>query len=407
MPILRRVTLTRATVERAKPQQSAYRLWDAQVPGLCLRVLPSGIKTYEAHLGRGVSERVGRHPHLTLDAARTQAIAKLGQFAKTGERTKRAPVETFGDFMGSKYEPWVTVERKAGKATVAAIKSVWGDLYAKQLQDVSAFDVERIKAARLKSGTKPATVNRDLVRIKAALAKAVEWGMLPAHPLATVKRAKGDDDSRVRFLSPVEERRLREALAKREMRLRAARTSGNAWRTERGRDKLPTWRKDDFGDHLQPLTLLAMNTGLRRGELFSLEWASIDLHRKILTVRSDTAKSGRTRHVPLNVEALDALKRWKRSLAPGTTDALIFAGAAGGRMTNINKSWGALTTLAQLQDFRFHDLRHHFASRLVMAGVDLYTVKELLGHSDFEMTQRYAHLAPEHKAAAVEKLATR
>ena len=73
-------------------------------------------------------------------------------------------------------------------------------------------------------------------------------------------------------------------------------------------------------------------------------------------------------------------------------------------MTNINKSWAALMELAALDNFRFHDLRHHFASRLVMAGVDLYTVKELLGHSDFEMTQRYAHLAPEHKAAAVEKL---
>jgi site-specific recombinase XerD len=75
-------------------------------------------------------------------------------------------------------------------------------------------------------------------------------------------------------------------------------------------------------------------------------------------------------------------------------------------MTNINKSWASLLAAAKLENFRFHDCRHHFASRLVMAGVDLYTVKELLGHSDFAMTQRYAHLAPEHKAAAVAKLVT-
>lgn len=70
-------------------------------------------------------------------------------------------------------------------------------------------------------------------------------------------------------------------------------------------------------------------------------------------------------------------------------------------MTNINKSWAALCTAAELDDFHFHDCRHHFASKLAMAGVDLYTIKELLGHSDFAMTQRYAHLAAEHKAAAV------
>ena len=64
----------------------------------------------------------------------------------------------------------------------------------------------------------------------------------------------------------------------------------------------------------------------------------------------------------------------------------------------------ALVKLAKLADFHFHDCRHHFASRLVMSGTDLYTVKELLGHSNFDMTQRYAHLSPEHKAAAVERL---
>ena len=70
---------------------------------------------------------------------------------------------------------------------------------------------------------------------------------------------------------------------------------------------------------------------------------------------------------------------------------LVFAGAKGSAMTHVKRSWAGLVTAAKLDDFHFHDLRHHFASRLVMAGVDLYAVKELLGHTDFAMTQRYAH----------------
>jgi len=146
-----------------------------------------------------------------------------------------------------------------------------------------------------------------------------------------------------------------------------------------------------------------MNTGLRRGDLFGLTWGRVNIERKQLTVTAGTAKSGKVRHVPLNQEALDVLKRWKKYHAGGE---FVFPGARG-RMTHINKSWARLMQAAKLTDYRFHDCRHNFASSLVMNGVDLYTVKDLLGHSDFAMTQRYAHLAPEHKAAAVEKLVAR
>jgi integrase len=306
--------------------------------------------------------------------------------------------KTLRDFIEEDYKPWALTHQKAGQATIDAIESVWGGLFDKLLTELCAFDVERIKAKRLKAGRKPATVNRDLDRIRGALSRAVEWGRLPAHPLVTVKRAKGDDNSRVRYLNHDEENRLRHALKEREELRRKQRESGNEWCKARGADARPIWPQDGFTDHLMPMVLLAMNTGLRRGELFGLNWRHVNLFGKQLTVTAGTAKSRKARTVPLNRVALDVLTLW-RNQREG--EGLVFPGLGGGRMTNVNNSWDGLVKDAELSDFRFHDLRHDFASKLVMAGVDLNSVRELLGHADIAMTLRYAHLTPGKLADAV------
>jgi integrase len=401
---IRRAPLTRQLIDAAKPIERHYRINDAKVRGLFLLVLPSGVKSYYVTWARNRELAIGKHPAVTVEAARTRALAILADAAARGtpDAVKgAAKISTFGDFMREHYEPWAVAQRRAGRATVAAIKAQFGDFYTKPLSAFTALRIEKFRADRLRDGLKASTVNRDLVRIRAALSKAVEWGILAEQPLAGVKRSKGDDDDRVRYLSKAEEKRLRAALVLRDTERRRKRLSGNDWNTERGHDARRVWTRDEFTDHLRPMVLLALNTGLRRGELFGLLWTDVDLHRNVLTVRASTSKGQRTRRVPLNTEARDALVRWRKS---GDSEGLVFKGDEGARMTNINKSWAALTSSAKLQNFRFHDCRHHFASQLVMAGVDLYTVKELLGHSDFAMTQRYAHLAPEHKAAAVAKL---
>ena len=157
-----------------------------------------------------------------------------------------------------------------------------------------------------------------------------------------------------------------------------------------------------FIDHLKPMVLISINTGLRRGELFNLTWDMIDFDKRILTVYGNIAKSGKSRHVPLNNEAYEALFKWYQQA--NSTNNLVFPGKNGNVFSNIKKSWLNLLKLAGIEKFRWHDMRHHFASKLVMAGVDLNTVRELLGHSEISMTLRYAHLAPEHKAEAVAKL---
>jgi integrase len=113
--------------------------------------------------------------------------------------------------------------------------------------------------------------------------------------------------------------------------------------------------------------------------------------------------------VPLNREALEVLTAWRASV--GEPEAgLVFPGrsdSADGRLSDLKKAWAPVVKAAKLSRFRFHDCRHTFASRLAMNGVDLNTVRELLGHQDIKTTLRYAHLSPQHKADAVARLVVR
>ena len=151
--------------------------------------------------------------------------------------------------------------------------------------------------------------------------------------------------------------------------------------------------------------MVALNTGLRRGRTARAHLGQCELLGEALTVTAATAKSGHTRRVPLNVEALSTLTAWYERQGKPQAEALVFPGHDGERMTRIDTAWGTLMKTAGLKNFRLHDCRHHFASRLVQAGVDLYTVKELLGHSEIAMTEKYSHLAPDNLRLAVEKVA--
>jgi integrase len=397
--------LTVRSIDGAKPLAKPYEMRDTAIRGLILRVQPSGVKSFNVEWGRGQRFAIGKYPVTTLEMARGRANEVLADAAKNGTPAvakPKAKVATFKTFLDEHYAPWVEAERKAGKSTVANLRAQFGEFDNKAMTDISAWLIEKFKARRLKAGISPVTVNRDLDRIRAALNKAVEWKMLDSNPIAGVKRSKVEDEARVRFLDADDEARLRRSLAARELDRRRRRASGNAHAQARGHEPRPEWAADEYTDHLMPLVLLAMNTGLRRGELLGLSWEAIDRKAKRLKVAAATAKSQRVRYVPLNTEAAEVIECLHKH-SPQKV-GLVFAGAGGAAMTHVKRSWEGVVLAANLADFHFHDLRHHFASKLVMAGVDLYAVKELLGHSDFAMTQRYAHLSQEHKAAAVEKL---
>lgn len=402
-----RIAFTKKIVASALPQDRPYELRDAQVRGLILRVQPSGHKAWVVSWEHGKRRTLGSATHLTLDEAREIARKVIAEFIHKGLpgiAKPEAPPITLEQFLDDQYAPWARTELKGADKYVARMKRVFAAGLSKPIPEIDARWVEHWWSARLRAKAQPgsdktitkATAWRDLASLRAVLSKAVKWEVLEANPLLRLRIKSAKPRSVVRFLSPAEEKRMRHALIDRDTGLAAARASANDWRRARKRQLYPVIPEGSFADHLHPIVLLAMNTGLRKGELLSLHWSDINFDARMLTVRQENAKSGKQRHVPLNAEALSVLRQWQSQ----TREAGPIFG-----INALKSAWASLLDVARIEDFRFHDLRHHFASRLVMAGVDLNTVRELLGHADLSMTLRYAHLAPEHLAAAVEKLA--
>ncbi len=400
-----RALISTHLIQKLRPHTSPFEIRDERVKGFLLRVQPSGSMTYYVEYKRGKRVRIGPASAFEPNKARTEAKKILYAHHK-GEDVRKAlrndEALTLAGFIDEVYEPWASVHLKTGKATCARMRHSFSDLLKELVLNLSPRDVENWRTKRIEAGRSTATVNRDLNALKAAMTRAVAWGYVDKNSLSAVKPIRVDTISRCRFLDDSELTNLRTAMDERERELRAARRSGNEWRRARSTKELPNLDEVPFADYLKPMVLISVNTGLRRGELFALTWEKVDLEGRNITVTGATAKSGKTRHIPLNSEVLDVLRDWQKQSNCKT--GLVFKGRKGGKFDNVGRSWATVLEHAEISDFRWHDLRHTFASRLVMAGVDLNTVRELLGHSDYQMTLRYAHLAPAHKISAVEKL---
>jgi integrase len=316
----------------------------------------------------------------------------------------RLRASTLKAFLDEQYEPWAVTHLRTASFQLKRIRSDFKQWLDMPMVEMDPVLIERWRAVRVRAGNKPVTINRNLQRLRALVGKAVEWKAIDRHPFSGLKPLKHDRSGRVRYLDEEEEHQLRDALLEREEKLRKNRERFNAWRVARHKAPLPP-RNQEYVDHLRPFVLLALNTGLRRGELLALMWKDVNLRTKWLTVAGQTSKNSQTRRVPLNAEAATSLEGWNRQSKGSLTGSYVFASGKGKRMTTITTGWRSLRKLARLRNFHFHDLRHHFASRLVQSGVDLNSVRELLGHSDIKMVLRYAHLAPEGLANAVEKIA--
>lgn len=401
--------ISQTSIKNLKPEDK--RINDTEIAGFHALIAASGKITYYLyyrHDGKQANIKLGVDGQITPAIARDLAKEKAGEVAKgtdvqevkkqVKQAKKKEALSTLSKFIETKFEPWLFSQNpKTAKARADVLKTSFAHLMDYQLSDIKPHLIEQWRIERKAKGNKNASINRQVTNLKSCLSRAVEWEVIEKHELHKVKPLP-EDNSKVRYLSKDEEARLRSAMRERDERIKQERDNGNQHRTERNYDLLPSLRDKTFADHLEPIVLLAMNTGMRRGEILSLRWDDISFETKTLTVQFANAKSGKTRHIPLNGEAYRTLQSWQ---ADTDSHGIVFKGSTGKAMTDIGKAWDKLLADAGISNFRFHDLRHHFASKLVMASVDLNTVRELLGHGDLAMTLRYAHLAPEHKAAAV------
>jgi len=387
-----------------QPKEKRFDVWDTKITGFHVRVNTNGHKIYRCMYRQDGIRRIytiGDSELTTPSEAREQAKAILGNAIQGHLPNKQKPKTlTLEQYIETEYTSWRIANTKSGQTEVNRLKKFYAEFSNTPLEKISTLKIDRWRTARKKAGISAITINRDVASLRSALSKALEWKLIAEHPLRALKPLKTEDNTKIRFLSVEEGKRLRAALIQREKELQESRARANHWRTERQYETYPELN----GDHLKPMALLSLNTGLRRGELLNLRINQIDFKHKILTVLH--TKSAKNRHIPLNKEALESISEWFQtaSLSPGSNDLVFANPVTGEAFKDVKKAWTALKEEANITDFRWHDMRHHFASWLVMAGVPLNTVRELLGHSDIKMTLRYAHLTPGHKSDAVAKL---
>jgi len=260
-----------------------------------------------------------------------------------------------------------TVKNKASYGNCEHYADLWkAALKGKTLRQVLPGDVERYKAQRVKD-VAPATANRELAFLKRVLNVAIADGKADTNPVRVAGLFK-ENNQRRRYLTDEEEGRLREAIGESE------------------------WPKVAF----------ALLTGFRQGNQLRLRWT--DVNFDVGVVWASKPKGKKDYCVPMN----DELRAILGSLPSRLRSEWVFPSET--RATPIdarnymNRVFTPALERAGIGSFRWHDLRHTFASRLVMKGVDLNTVRELMGHKSISMTQRYAHLSRGHKLEAVQKL---
>ena len=213
---------------------------------------------------------------------------------------------------------------------------------------------------------RPATINRDLSRLRRMFSLAVEWELLEESPMAGIRFLR-ENNARTRYLSLEECQRLIASC---------------------------------MAPHIRAMVSVALHSGMRLGEILNLRWYDLDFSSGFILVRD--SKNGESRHVPMDATLFALFRAYPHRLG---TD-LVFSSPAGGHIVDVRTGFLNSCKRAGLIDLHFHDLRHKFASQFVMSGGDLYILKEILGHKSITMTQRYAHLSPTYKIKAIDRMNT-
>lgn len=249
------------------------------------------------------------------------------------------------------------------------------------IDNITSSDLENFKEfLKTERNIKNATVNRYLHNLCRMFNLAIENKWMQINPFNSVKYLR-EDNHKIRFLSKEEEKRLFAEINK-------------------GKEVIGRDRKKKIiypFKHIEPIIICALQTGMRRGEIFSLKWANID--KDFTYIELLKTKSGKVRKIPISAKLSEVLKS-----LPQINEFVFNNPDTKSPFIDIKKSFTSLLKAAKIENFRFHDLRHTVATRLVEKGVDLVVVQEIMGHSKIETTMRYAHPVPERKKHAISLL---
>ena len=314
--------------------------------------------------GRRRREKVGTSKTLAEKALmKRRVLVAEGRFldVKSEQRTR------FKEFADIYVRDYAKSKRSFETTDVTYLKRFGLFFGDKHLHEITTQLVQRYQSIRRsqvnykKKLPAPSYINRELACLKCMFNRAIDWGYAKENPVKKVKFAK-ENNERTRFLEKSELKTL----------------------------------LDCSDERLRPVILFAVNTGMRLGEIQGLKWGDVDFARGFITLRE--TKNGETRHVPMNCTVKDILLSFKTKT--NDPESYIFCNKFG-NLYNPRVPFKRALTKAKISNFRFHDLRHTAASYLAMAGIDLNTIRMILGHKSIRMVLRYAHLSDTHQAKAV------
>jgi integrase len=315
----------------------------------------------------------GKRHRGPIPEARTRSQAEQAEIVIRNEKFENrfgtGKIPRFSDFFLQTYLPWAKANKRSAREDESKGKPLVEHFGNRKMDEITLEDVERFRNKRRTIKTwrgdarSPKTVNLEVQHLSRIFSFAIERGVQVENPCKRVKKLQADS-RRTRHLSHDEEERLMPWL--------------NGRRA-----------------HLRPIVLLAIHTGMRQGEIMQLRWPDIDFQRNVINVvhgGSQSTKTGKGRTIPLNSIARDVLLEMERK---------------GDRVFSIacpKRSFAFACKKAGIEDFRFHDLRHTFATRAGDAGATAFEIAALLGHSAVTMTAIYTHATSDGIRRAVEGL---
>jgi integrase len=275
----------------------------------------------------------------------------------------RAPAVTFAD-LAKDALAWSRTHKKSHRDDQYRLDKLRPEFGHQAADSVTAKDIELWLAANTRT---PATANRFRALISLCYRQGIRNNRVKVNPARAVSQ-RAENNGRIRFLKPDEEKRIVKVM------------------------------EAEYPQQL-PAFIVALNTGMRAGELFNLTWGDVDMTRRQITIPE--TKNGTVGHVTLNDEAMAALKVAK-SYCLGS--GYVFENFKGQKLGQQHRWFEDVLTKAKVSGFRWHDLRHTFCSRLAMAGIDLRVIQQLARHKTIAMTARYIHLAQDAEMIALRTL---